>query len=92
MVLKYYLSYLISSLNIHSINIIEKNRIMKSSDLLPNANKTPKGKAIIIPKKVSMNVKVNPPHTLVSTRSRPNPPFIKAKPINGKINIKKNKI
>jgi len=45
-----------------------------------------------MPKKVSIKVKVRPPHTLVSTRSKPNPPFIKVKPINGKIKIKKNKM
>ena len=71
---------------------IEKNLKIGSSDRLPNANKTPRGKATIMPKKVSIKVKVRPPHTLVSTRSKPNPPFIKVKPINGKIKIKKNKM
>ena len=71
---------------------MQKYLITGNSDLLPKANKTPKGNAKIIPKKVSINVKESPPQTLVSTFSKPNPPWINTNPIIGKIKIKKNNI
>jgi hypothetical protein len=51
----------------NSIKTMQKYLKTGSSDLLPKASNTPRGNAKIIPKKVSINVKANPPHTLVST-------------------------
>ena len=75
----------------NSTNAMQKYLMTGNSDLFPNANKTPKGNAKIIPKKVNIKVNESPPQTLVSTFSKPNPPWIKINPITGKIKIKKNK-
>ena len=58
---------------------------------LPRASTIPNGKARAIPVHPKTSVTSKPPHLLVETDSRPNPPFQRKKAITGKtyVNFKK---
>ena len=76
----------------HSIKPMLKYLITGSSDLLPKAKITPKGKEQMMPKMARINVRAKPPHSLLSTISIPKDPRISPRATNGNTKIKKNKI
>ena len=60
-------------------------------DLLPNASIIPIGKAKAIPVQPRTSVTRRPPHLLVETSVKPNPPLSKKYAITGKIYVKYKK-
>ena len=61
--------------------------IIGKLDLLPRASIIPIGKAKAIPTTPNTKVTSKPPHLLVGTTSKPNPPYNKMNAIIGKINV-----
>ena len=60
-----------------SINIVQSKETTGSLDLRPNASIIPIGKAKAIPVQPKTSVTRRPPHLLVETSVKPNPPLSK---------------